>query len=463
MKSILFFDDFLIHRQDSIKRSFHTPKWLDEFSYSDPKSPYGMGYASVLPAPDGGYYLFYTVLLRKDNIAMESPVGVCMARSDDGLTWEPVDTGKSLVPGYNNVILAGNPAPGGSCVYYDADDPDPNRRYKVTISPVGRIETGIAIIPSIVQCSPDGIEWSPCGEGEFLPYHSDTYNSLLRNPVTGRYQITLRRRWGERRVCLVESENFSEWTKPRAILHPTSIDPVSTHFYGMPQFYIRDSGIFVGFLWNQHMPYNDVMGGPVQTEYAYSYDGLMWNRSHELSIGLRERGEFGGGSMYASALIEREEDILVYSVARLEEHGRIKEIMDERGASGVLLPGTLRKDGFVSLSSKYGMGEITTECLQLNDGAVSLNVAAPLGGVRVQVCDHRYSPLPGYTYEDSVEIRGDHLSIEPQWKDRIDLSEFQKDGRWIRLQIQMEQSELYSIRGDFSATVNDLAPVIQNL
>ncbi len=58
MKAILFFDDFLIHRGPDVERRFHTPRWQDELTYTDASSPYGMGYASVVAAPEGGYYLY---------------------------------------------------------------------------------------------------------------------------------------------------------------------------------------------------------------------------------------------------------------------------------------------------------------------------------------------------------------------------------------------------------------------
>ena len=126
-----------------------------------------------------------------------------------------------------------------------------------------------------------------------------------------------------------------------------SIDPPSTHFYGMPTFYYESAGILIGFLWNHHMPYNDIMGGPVTTEYAYSYDGELWNRTHTIAMPRREYDEYGGGSLYGSSLIEREEDILVYAVGRIDEHGAGEETIQKGIVGGTLLAGRLRKNGFV--------------------------------------------------------------------------------------------------------------------
>jgi hypothetical protein len=95
MKTILFFDDFLIHRGANIERRFHTPQWRDEYAYSDPNSPYGMGYASVVEAPTGGYYLYYICLSGEKISDEHGTTIVCMAESEDGLTWQPLPTGRT--------------------------------------------------------------------------------------------------------------------------------------------------------------------------------------------------------------------------------------------------------------------------------------------------------------------------------------------------------------------------------
>jgi hypothetical protein len=453
LKKILFFDDFLIHRQDSIVRRFHTPVWLDDSIYADTGTGYGVGYSSVVPAIGGGYYLYYITLLDEKSGDGHQLSVLRRARSDDGLSWAPEDGGRSANPQVRE-ILGSSSYPAGCCAYRDETDPDPERRFKMTTSPVHHTAEGLEALPSFLLASPDGLIWHRIA-GDYLPHHGDTFHSLLHNPVTGKYQITLRRRWGERRICLVESADLATWSEPRAVVHPDSSDLPSTHFYGMPQFYLESAELFVGFLWNQHMPYNEVMGGPVQSEYSYSYDGLMWNRTRHLSMGLRERGAYGGGSMYAAAMVETDGDIIVYSVARLEEHHRV--------SNGVLLPGRLRKDGFVSLDNSFGRGEITTECLLLNLPELSLNVNAPFGRVRAQLCDPDYNPVPGYGYADSDEIRGNHLSRRLAWNRKTNLSEMIQAKRWVRLQIQMEQAELYSIQGDFATAININAPVYQRL
>ncbi len=477
MKSILFFDDFLVQRDPSVERRFHTPNWLDEYSYTDPVSPYGMGYASVVEKPNGGYSLYYICAAGKPGPARpfadgETTIVVSMAESEDALSWKPYTT-RRAPDGYpDNVLVAGKPAPAGWWVFRDdIAEERPSRtngvsgkaRYLATNSPVARTETGIETIPSFVLESENGLDWNRVPESDFLPHHSDTCNALVYNPITGRYQITHRRRWGERRVYQTESEDLSRWSEPHPIVHPSPADERSTHFYGMPSFYYRAGDIFIGFLWHQQMPYKDVMGGPVVTEYCYSYDGMLWNRTHAVSMPRRQIGTFGGGSLYGSAMIERTDDTLVFAIARVEEHHAIGAMITGGKKSGVLLPGTLRKNGFVGLASARGRGEITTECMLIASDTIRVNILAPLGGVRAQLTDPEYRPIEGFSYEECEEIRGDYLSAPLRWKNGKSLKKLIERKQWVRLQLQLEHAEVFSIDVDCAVSINHHAPVYSRL
>jgi len=465
MKAILFFDDFLIHRGPDVERRFHTPQWRDEYAYADSNSPYGMGYASVVEAPEGGYYLYYICLSGEKTSDEYGSTIVCMAQSEDGLTWEPMPTGVAPDGLPDHVLLSATPKPAGWWVYRDTNPTTSTGRYLTTNSPILRDPSGKGLqdVPSVLLDSTDGLTWNAIAGAEFLPHHSDTCNALVYNPLKKRYQITLRRRWGERRVFQVESTDLVEWTEPHPVLHPSPIDPPSTHFYGMPQFFVPSAGLFVGFLWLQHMPYNDVMGGPVTTEYAYSYDGDLWNRTHTVAMPRREPGAFGAGSIYGAAMIEREQDMIVYAVARVEEHHAIPRVIESGKQSAVLLSGSLRKHGFVGLVSNRGRGEITTECLLIDRAEITLNVHAPLGGVRVQLCDTGYQPLPGCTYADCREIQGDHLNAEVAWGDGAAFRQIIAAKQWVRIQVELEHAEIFSINTECAVAINPKAPIRRDL
>ena len=463
MRTILFFDDFLINRQRNLVRRWHRPEWLPEHLFIDRDTLFGGGYSSVVPAPDGGYYLYYDTMLAGGDAPDDSAV-LCLAESDEGLSWRKAAFDPPRKAGCPQVVYAGDPVPAGCCVYHDPADPDASRRYKMTDAPRNH-PSGQWFCRLLY--SPDGRDWRIDREHRFLDNHSDTYLSLLRNAATGRYQIALRRTCGDRRVFLTESADLCEWPAPRLIVHPDPLDPPMTLFYGMPQ--VAYGGMFLGLLWRYQTVYDSTdmfrMAGTVETELAYSYDGLAWNRTHVPFLPLRQRGEYGGGSMYGNAVLERADDLLVYTVASLEEHHHALGRQPGDPPLNGLLPGRLRKDGFVSLASGAGAGELTTDCLYLRSPELALNLRAPLGGVRVQVCDTECRPLPGYTFDDCPELRGDGLAMRPAWKQHADLraaSDMLKGNGWLagwaRLQIRLDQAELFAIRGDFGLGVVSGAP-----
>jgi len=262
-------------------------------------------------------------------------------------------------------------------------------------------------------------------------------------------------------VHLVESNDLKEWTPPRLILHPEPTDPAGTHFYGMPQMAYGD--MFTGFLWKLKMPYNKNMDGPVTTELTYSYDGLCWNRTHFDVMPLRELGANGGGAIYGVAMLDAGDKTMVYAMAGLEQHHRVSESMKAKRYYSGLLPGWIRKEGFVGMAADAGQGEITTELLKLRDPHLTVNIKAPFGGVRFQLADEFLKPLDGYSYEDSEELSGDHLAAPIRFKNRPDLSDAMKQQPLFRLMIKMEQAELFAVHGDFLFATNPFAPLYEDM
>jgi hypothetical protein len=202
------------------------------------------------------------------------------------------------------------------------------------------------------------------------------------------------------------------------------------------------------------------MQGPMDTELVYSYDGLTWNRTHRAFLPLAPRGEYGAGMNAGAFVIAREDDLLVHTGAWLLEHHHWDTPIPDGRPTSVLLPGRMRKDGFVSVGSRSAVGEFTTDALHLRSPELSLNLRAGFGEVRVQVADYNCRPLPGYTFEECEPIQGDHLALHPRWKGHPDLAAAQKlatdrgypaKGR-VRLQVRLDQAELFSITGDFGLT-----------
>lgn len=461
MKTILAFDDFVLNRNDNTRRVFHQPDWQFDLAYTDPNIPRAISPASVIPAPQGGYYMYYMGIPEGLDLEGDEHLQCFLAHSNDGLRFEPYD---HVSPG--GVLpnrLGYSHEPIGIHAFYDANEPNPEKRYKAAYPRYGYDANGNLVEEAArLLASPDGIHWTCISEAPVTPSFVDCYLSLAHNPMTGHYQVTTRRRWGERRICLTESEDFSSWSEPRAIVHPLPDDEPTTHLYSMPHYYYRAGDVFIGLLWRQVMPFNRVMDGPVTTEYAYSYDGLMWNRTGAILMDRQDRGTFGGGSSYVFSMVERADDILFYANAYVCEHGGVpggwKPGMPRQSA---VVPGTLKRNRFVGIdSNKGGMGELITQHLRLKDPYLKINANIPYGSLRAQLVAG--GPIEGFTFDDFLPIQGDRLDAELRWQGGR-LNDLIESGRWLQLHIRFDQAEVFTVSGDFDFTINTRAPVYERL
>src|SRR5688572_5054716 len=123
-----------------------------------------------------------------------------------------------------------------SQVFRDAREPDPARRYKM-ISTEGRprpelreVHTGVQLVTSA-----DGIHWKLDGERPLLDHSSDCNNHAVYDEKNRRWLMVCRppvyhsgRGHGlrniRRRVAMMTSENFRDWTYPRVVMYPDEYD-----------------------------------------------------------------------------------------------------------------------------------------------------------------------------------------------------------------------------------------------
>lgn len=461
MKALLPFDDFVLNRNENTRRIFKQPKWLFDQAFSDSCTPKGSNPIRVVPAPQGGYYLTYYGHLNMDDKFEDETLYSFLAWSPDGIHFEPYAAHPDAkVP----QMLGRISDPCGVYAFYDVAEINPRYRYKSPYARFGFDGNGVKLAePYHLLGSSDMIHWDQINDAQILPNYADSSPSLIRNPVTGRYQATIRRRWGERRVCLVESEDLKSWSEPRCILHPSPNDPPTTHYYDMPHYYYEPGEIFLGFLWHHIMPFDRIMDGPMYTEYTYSYDGLTWNRTGARMVPERPRGEYGAGIHYVESMIDRGEDIVFYMCAGLGEHGGVpEEWKPGMKARTVMIPGVLPKNRFVCIDSyKGGKAEVLTQHLLLHKPELRLNANVPFGSLKAELLEGN-KPIPGYTFEDFQPIWGDFLDKPLCWKGG-GLNRFVEEKKWIRLHIAFEQTEIYGIMGDFSFTINTNAPIRDRL
>jgi len=428
MKNLLFLDDWFLDSKVDVVRRFGRPRRVD--------------------LPDACTLARATIIFdeatRRYRAWQKFPIDRTEARHfecTDGLHW--YDTGHRLA------VTPGQHYPFEETWTYDRHDPDPARRYKMLVWPY---ETGTFGGDALIACSPDGFAWTIDRDARWhtFPNGSDTVNNLFYNPRTRRWCAVCRKCQADRRIAMAESEDLHRWTEPRTILQPDAGDPDLMQMYGMPVA-VYDDEYFIGLVHRYHVAGADPgkMCGHVDAELAYSYDGQYWLRPDRTGfIGRSEPGTYGGGCIYPHAIVPGpDRQIHIYSLATLRDHGADDELTPPppgfpSGESLVLH--TLRRDGFAWLEPAGGWGSFTLRSFIPQSPHLSINVQTPVGRVRVQATDPDRKPIPGYLFDDGLEITGDDTGAPVRWKNHPDLSGLV--GQRIHLEFQLFDARIYAVR-----------------
>jgi|GEM_PF-4383594 len=363
--------------------------------------------------------------------------------SQDGIHWE--ETGNRMpVYKYQNFYE--------QSWMYDPWDSDESRRYKMTNWPY---EMSIEGGPGVVSVSPDGNQWQTDGQYKWFDRAggSDTSNGIFYNTFRKVWSVFCRRHNTDRRVFITESSDLINWTQPRLVIHPDSLDPAFQQFYGMiAQPYEND--YLIGALQCYQVPSdenNEWMDGRIKmlgvtdTQLTYSYEGEQWIRSDRTPLIERaEPGQYGHGGLYTTSMaVPDGDDIFFYSIGYITDHG-VFDTPPGYTSTEQLVLHKLRRDGFACLEPTGGFGHLYTRPLVPQDGILALNYQAPAGIVSVQICDTNKTPIPGFTFEDCIPLRGDEISGEVKWKTKENLKSL--IGRPVKIEIKMMDARLYAIK-----------------
>lgn len=459
METILFFDDWALQRRDNCVRRLGEPEWRPEATLEDDLTEGTWNFPTVWYDEENALwkaiycgaaeYPFpperYQEALRR-NVLPKTQV-LLYAESDDGIIWNRPDLTDRVdlkVRHRKNQVLESGVHINGAPVFVDREDPDPERRLKYLCTYGAWEESEQRILTS-----GDGITWKFQDQGWGKRVHLDTPICVFYNEQKKTYGIANRLRVGERRVALIETKDFKEFSEPRLIVFPDSEDPPMVQFYGMPIF--QYEGMFVGLLWYLHTDPSEIghikWFGPIDSALTYSYTGDGFNRAfHQPFIKRNERGEHGGGSVYASSMVVAPDNtIRFYSGGSKAEHFSNQKLND-----AALMLHTLRLDGFVYLESYATQGRVTLRGVTIKGPELQINLKVPYGSARVQILDETGAPIPGLSFEESVPFTGDELFYEPQWNSGKDLAEVV--GKQVFIDIELSEGNLYAIRGNFERT-----------
>jgi len=441
MRTLLFFDDLRLHRRDNVARRIGKPQLIRESVYKDPYVNVAWGYPSVLYDRESGKW---RMLYQGWNEG--EPRAALIAESDEGLSWRPLDTTKSLdIPDRlwpHQVLPTADFHGWGNC-YADPHAPA-EERLKGLVYYVPEKW----VLESRLWTSPDGIHWRLKKGVKWQKEPPDLGPSAFWNDVRQSYVLTTRPNNGDRRIAVFETRDWENFTKPELALQADALDSPLAEMYGMPV--IAYQGYYIGFLWLYHVApqikgdYHKFYDGHVDCQLAYSLNGWHFQRTlRDPFISNGEPGEPDSGCVYPTCMIQQEDGSLwIYACASTHEHGRLQP------GCGSILTYRLRRDGFVYLESCGGPGIIATRMLYWKGGELELNVQSQNGTARVQVTDVKSVPLPGYTFAECHPFSGDDTAWRPVWQEQRTLGAL-TGGQALRIEVELNNARLYALRGDF--------------
>jgi hypothetical protein len=382
------------------------------------------------------------------------------AESTDGVHWIKPTLNELSFEGSrrNNLVDIGIDNPEGVSILCDPHDPDPDRRYKALFwdrrlvppnNPHG-VDAAAARVPKSrpgltqteaaggmwVAFSPDGIRWRT--HGPVLAYGSDTTQTLLYDPATGRYVAFVRawiRTFG-RAVARTESPDCLRWTQPALVLSTDTADGPSAQIYGMPTDLYE--GVYLGMLWM----YREGADGKIDTQLAASRDGLRWTRvaDRQTFLATGPPGSRDDGmARVVGRLIARGDTLYLYYSMVNGPHRGPKFPDPVRKFPTAIGLATLRRDGFVSLDAGDAGGSVLTKPFLLPGSRLRANVDARGGELRATLCDSDGRAIPGF--ERSLQVSADAPHALLRWRGaRVDALR----GRTVRIRITLRHAKLYS-------------------
>lgn len=243
-----------------------------------------------------------------------------------------------------------------------------------------------------------------------------------------------------RRANLWKSRDFVQWQDCGIILECDDEDDPDMEIYGMQPF--RWGQGFLAFVEMYHARMERL-----DTQLAYSADGLLWRRSHDRAAVLPTGGEGAWDSHWCvptnNPPIPRGERVLVPYVGAGTKHGS-----NVRHRRGIGLA-SIRRDGWVSLEAGRQEGWLVTRPLPL-ERPMTLEVNAELhsGYLSVAVYSarpgHDQTPLLGYEADASRTEHSDASQHRIAWSGRTVIPPV--EGGQAVLRITLYQGSLFSYR-----------------
>ncbi|MFV2066909.1 MAG: malectin domain-containing carbohydrate-binding protein, partial [Pirellulales bacterium] len=439
----LFVDDFLIESMVGASLELHPAQIVP-----DSDNPLGRGaYPSILF--DGTQYQHY---YRDNQGGVDPNFGPPFPNgtnnevtryetSLDGIDWvkPELDLFQVDVAGPNNVILANDaPAMHNFSPFFDTNPAvDPQQRYKALagLTHAG----GSPVSPSGLRAysSPDGVNWSLLSPDPVITladlsggndtFAFDSSMSVFWSEVEGKY-VAYYRTWTAgspgvagslRAISRAVSDDFLKWTDHRDVIANLSGEHLYTStvkpYFRAPQIY---TAFPTRFLPGQTQSNTQIL-------FMTSRDGTSFDRTFGQQVFMP--GIPGNRQNYATSTVipTGPDELSLYTQAGIRY--------------------TMRLDGFASIDTSLGAGEMVTRPLTFAGDSLQINfTTAGTGNVRVEILDQQGQSIPGYTLADSDPMSGDDIARTVTWNGNSALSPLA--GEAIRLRFVMADADVYAMR-----------------
>lgn len=448
----LFVDDGLIGGLDGARQVLHRPVEREAAIVHDqPWEGNASLYHTVFQ--DGDLYRMYyrgSHLIVGETSLAASHEYVCYAESQDGIHWNKPKLGLVEFKGSkdNNIILTGSVVHNFTPFKDTNPACKPDERYKG----MGGISGGLRAYKSA-----DGIRWSPMrAEPVITTGAFDSQNLAFWDEVRGQYREYHRAFRDGRDIMTCTSDDFLQWTEPEWLEYdPGRLTELYTNQI-IP--YPRAPHLFLGF------PARYVAGrtllGPLNERIAriskrfgtdYTDTGLIVSRDGRrfhvwpeafIRPGIQTGNRWVYGSKYTawgivetrSAVADAPPELSFYT----SDEGYWREHV-------VMRRYTLRIDGFASINASLAGGEVVTKPLAFKGNRLLLNFStSAAGSVRVEIQDESGEAIEGFALADCLEVFGDAIQREVQWKDGPDVGRLAD--KPVRLRFALKDADLFAIR-----------------
>jgi hypothetical protein len=427
----LFLDEFLIESSSNVTRKVSAPA-------RDPALPNPLvsgredgcfqPYLTVVRDSQSGRFRLWYGVRTEDLNPSRSHLGYL--ESADGIRW--------IRP---HRVLA-DPAPinfGASVIDEGPGCPRPAERFKFGWWHDGGLK---------VAASADGLSWKPLSPAVVLPHNHDI-NSLFWDPLRRRYVATVSfsltgKTWsGARRVTKQSvSQDLLHWREPWFVLTPDDrFDEGETQFYAMDG-YLARGDLIVGMVKVLRDDLKADQPPDPPEAYGIGYTTLAWTRDGE--HWTRDRAKFfdrspePGAWDHAHAWID--EQLLVGEEVHLYYGGYKRGHKANRFAERQIGLVKMKRDRYVAREAGPQGGSLRTPLVTLSAAAMTLNVDASNGEVKVEVLDAERRPIPGFTAADCRPARGDALAVAVSWRRPL----AKLAGRPVRLEFLLKNARLFA-------------------